>query len=926
MKNYLLILTVLLGLTTVYSQNSVQITGKVLNTNKIPLDIATIYLNKAADSTIVDYTISEVTGSFSLSVKPTSQPTYLIITADGYKDFVKTFEKLENDFNLQNVLLEKSSSNKLNEIVINANVAPVKIKKDTLEFNASSFKVREDATVKSLLEQLPGVIVGDDGKIRVNGKEVNNILINGKPFFDESGKVILNNLPANMIEKVQVTDYKTKEQKQANEASTSDQKTINLTIKEDKNKGFFGNITGGYGSNERYESSLLLNYFNKDRKISVLASSNNINSLGFSNNDIFDNMASSRSNSFSYSEDGTIDVNGVSFGGGKGIYSTNMLGINYSETFKKNHYVGANYIFNQIDYDNKNISRTENLLPNQRLLTESESNQGQNSIAHNAGIEVETKLSDNLTLNIVPSIATSDVEFSSNGNSATSDLNNVILNDRNYTNLVKTDQKNISNKMSLVKSFKKKGRNLITSFNINFKDSKEDAINISNNNFYETNTTDNRNQNINTQNKANEITTGIRFKEPITTNQELTVGFEYKNSKTTRDRNAFNLNNLNNTYNDVDANLTFDNQLKTNEFAPSFGFKQNIKKGYFSVNTTSKITDYTLQSNFSGNWFQQNKVEVLPQITSTIFIPIANQSNIYIHYNYNEQINQLYHLAPVQDFSNPLSTTIGNSDLKNKQSHSVYANYYKYNPETKSGIYSYLGSQINTRGVLNNFTYDQDFKGTLTFVNGNAGSSSYFGLGTYKTRNLNEKNSISIHAGINSNYSVGHGFTNSQKFSSYSLDINPSLSLSFKRKDIFDIQSSYSYNNTQVDYKNYTIDQTNFSRHTAKILTTLYWPKNIVFGNDLTYTYNTNISDGFKKDFFLWNTSLGYKFFNERFTAKVKVYDILNQNQNVRRNATATQISDEYNTILKRYVMFSLTYKLSKFGEKPKSRFSHDEE
>src|SRR5690606_16682383 len=111
------------------------------------------------------------------------------------------------------VITLNPGSDLLDEIVITTDAAPIRVKKDTLEFNAASFKVRPDATVKELLEQLPGVEVDDDGKIKVNGKEVSNVLVNGKPFFSEDGKAIIENLPADIINKVQVTDYKSKEEK-----------------------------------------------------------------------------------------------------------------------------------------------------------------------------------------------------------------------------------------------------------------------------------------------------------------------------------------------------------------------------------------------------------------------------------------------------------------------------------------------------------------------------------------------------------------------------------------------------------------------------------------------------------------------------------------------------------------------------------------
>jgi len=163
--------------------------------------------------------------------------------------------------------------------------------------------------------------------------------VNGKPFFGKDGKIATQNLPADIIEKIQVVDTKTKAEEISGDAASAEEKTINLTIQEDKNKGFFGKIMGGLGSDDRYESSLLLNWFKGEQKISVLASANNINSVGFSMNEIFDNMGGGRNSSIYYSDDGSFGINGMTFGGSNGITTSNLVGLNYVDKwFKKRRY------------------------------------------------------------------------------------------------------------------------------------------------------------------------------------------------------------------------------------------------------------------------------------------------------------------------------------------------------------------------------------------------------------------------------------------------------------------------------------------------------------------------------------------------------------------------------------------------------------
>lgn len=221
-----------------FSQSTFVLKGKIIDKNtSIPLESATIYIKSAIDSTLIDYTISDKNGNFSFKTKKIETGVLFKISYIGYKDYSEKIEKITADKDFGSIRLEENVSD-LKEVVIQSEAPPVTIKNDTLEFNASSFKVRPDANVEALLKQLPGVEIDEEGKITVNGKEVNNILVNGKPFFGKDGKIATQNLPAEIIDKVQVVDTKTKEEELSGQNATSDEKTINLTIQEDKTKVF----------------------------------------------------------------------------------------------------------------------------------------------------------------------------------------------------------------------------------------------------------------------------------------------------------------------------------------------------------------------------------------------------------------------------------------------------------------------------------------------------------------------------------------------------------------------------------------------------------------------------------------------------------------------------------------------------------------
>jgi len=288
----ILYLFFLVGLFLVTSAQKISLDGKIKASDRKPITNATIYLLKSKDSTIINYTSSNSEGRFSLKTDPVKESSILKIEADKHTIFSKSFDKIDNSLNLGEIELEDRKINDIAEIKISA--SPVKIKKDTIEFNASAIKVRPDSKIEELLKNIPGVEISNEGKITVNGKEADQILINGKPFFDKDGKVALQNLPADIIKSIQFTTTKTKEEELNGTAAKSNNATINFTIDEKKNKGLISRLTAGYGSDERYEGSGLISYFKNDTKISLLASSNNINSQGFSNDEVFDSMGHGR--------------------------------------------------------------------------------------------------------------------------------------------------------------------------------------------------------------------------------------------------------------------------------------------------------------------------------------------------------------------------------------------------------------------------------------------------------------------------------------------------------------------------------------------------------------------------------------------------------------------------------------------------------
>ncbi|MFD2910034.1 outer membrane beta-barrel protein [Flavobacterium ardleyense] len=910
----------LLCFTINYSQNTVNLKGKIIDQKgSLPLESATIYLKSVSDNAVIDYTISDKNGNFTLKTRKNEKPVYFKVSYIGYVDYSEKLDHLKQDKDFKFVKLTENI-NTLNEVIIKSEAPPIRIKKDTLEFNASSFKVRPDANVEALLKQLPGVEIDEEGKITVNGKEVNNILVNGKPFFGKDGKIATQNLPADIIDKVQVSDTKTKEEELSGQAATSNEKTINLTIQEDKNKGQFGKITAGYGTDDRYESSLLFNHFKDTQKISVLGSSNNINSTGFSMDEIFDNMGGGRNRSVWVNNDGSFGINGMQFGGNSGITKSNMIGANYADEWaNKKINPNGSYYYTTGETTNKNKTNRINLLPTGNTNTVAESNTKTITDGHNLSANFEIKLDSTSTLYINPEFTKNEIKNINSGIEEAFDETGTILNQNSSNNKWASENNTFKNSIDFYKSLKKKGRGISAAF-VNEHNTNNSDLNTKTSTifFQSGNLADVRDQFRVDESKNNNIIATIGYSEPL--RDSLVFNFEttynYKKSKDTR--NTYDFDNALISYSNFNSFLSNDIVSSTSSVTPMVGISIRKNKIGGSISMGTEIINFNNESTYLLNKTTVNKNYMYPKMNGYLNITLGKSKSIYSYYSYTVNLPTANQILPFENLSNPLNTIIGNADLRPNENYSIYFNFNNYDYASRSGFYAYGSGNYNVNQIVSNTTYDADFKATTTYQNVDQAYDYYVGFSFNKSLKK-EKSTFKYSFGIQVGYDYNQGLTNASLFESKGLKLTPRTNLTWSHDNLITINPSYRYTYITNDYINYVIDNTKNFKHNAKLEITTYWPKKVVLGSDFGYNYNSNIANGFQKDFYLWNLSLGYNFYNNRLLAKVKVYDVLNQNVSAVRTITPTAITDSENTVLQQYAMFSLTFKLDKFGGKDKN-------
>ncbi|MEL6276000.1 MAG: carboxypeptidase-like regulatory domain-containing protein, partial [Bacteroidota bacterium] len=342
------------------------ITGKVYDLNSFETLIGVnVQLIAEGNTSSVAGTVTEVDGTFSLQA-PQNGKFQLVFSHIGFKPQRKSITiRGKKPTELGKVYLRQDPA-QLEEVVVTETAARATLKGDTTEFNANAYKTNPEANAEDLLEKMPGVVV-QDGQVQAQGEQVRKVLVDGRPFFDNDVNAALRNLPAEIIDRIQIFDQES-EQAQFTGFSTGETtKTVNIVTKPGTKTGQFGKLYGGYGSDDRYQAGGSVNIFNKEQRIALIGQFNNVNQQNFSSEDLVGVLGSGGRSGRGRGGFGRGPGGGSNaglFGGSgsdflvnqtDGISETQAFGINYSDQWGDKMEVTASYFFNHAD----NIARTE---------------------------------------------------------------------------------------------------------------------------------------------------------------------------------------------------------------------------------------------------------------------------------------------------------------------------------------------------------------------------------------------------------------------------------------------------------------------------------------------------------------------------------------------------------------------------------------
>lgn len=914
MRNYFLMFF-FLNASLGFSQNF-EVSGTLIDKeSNAPLEAATVFMETVQDSTLITYTITDKNGKFVLNGNTSAKRARVNISFVGYENFQKEIDLNRPIQNLGNIPIEVSVST-LDEVHVKSR-APVTIKKDTLEFNVASFKTKKDATIEDLLKELPGVEVSPDGKIKVNGKEVSNIMVNGKPFFGNDPTIASRNLTKEIIEKVQIVDTKSKAEAFTGEKGEQDSKTINLTIKEENNKGVFGRVSAGGGTDKRFEYAGIFNLFDNDRRLSVLGGGNNINSPGFSFGEIQKMYGSIRSMSMTSS--GSFIVDGRNFGYGEGIVNSRIAGANYNDVLKKKTDVSANYFYSSSNSTNDSKTDRENILPDRRYFTENISSSKGDTDSHDVSLGFDIKVDSTFLINIKPHIAYTKLLGHKNSDAFSSDEDGLLTNSSTLFNSNEISTRKFENQLDFTKKYGADGG----FFKVNFTNewsttTGEDYLLSDTQIFGENPSEENRNQFTDSEKDFSNYYTRLTYRIPLLSKKLfLDLKYTYGFKQTLNVESVFDYNEVSQNYSLFNTALSTDYTFNDIRSTPLASLVFNTEKIWADAGAGYVFRTLQGKDALRPELEVDNKFEAW-ELYARGSIKINSNARFYSSYVLRNEAPEIAQLLPNTNVSDPLNTITGNPNLKPTNNHSFNLSFNNYDYQKGTGFYSYINFDAYENAVVAQTTVDENNIRNTTYTNVSGKYSLRGNVSSNKKFSLDSLRSIKPSIGVFGNYSQDVNFNNGISYRSNNLALSPHANVSFSWQKVFDVSLYYSLRYSKNSFEDNLFESTNYLSHSANFSTSLYVPKNFEWKNDIDYQYNADISSGFQKSAWFWNSTLAYSLLKEQGTLTLKVYDLLNQNTNARRTSSENFIQDSQSTVLQQYFMLSFSYKFNTLGDKGK--------
>ncbi|MFD2570696.1 outer membrane beta-barrel family protein [Spirosoma soli] len=958
------------------SQNFAQaqsgaIRGTVVDSvTRKPLLEASVSLLSGRDSSLVTFGITDGDGHFTFP-KVAEGQYRVLVTYVGYRSKVRRVSVTSATPAVDAGTLDLvAQSQTLGEVQVQGERAPIAVKGDTLEFNAGSFKTRPNAQVEELLKKLPGVQVDRDGTVTAQGQAVKKVLVDGKPFFGDDPKMATRNLPADIIDKVQLFDQMSEQSAFSGVDDGNRDKTINITTKKDKRKGSFGQESIGVGpkpgDNARYNGRVSLNQFNGSRQISVLGMANNINQQGFTAQDLGLGGSFGGAGQGQGGGGGSNVIRGGAGGGnfgGQNQVGSNAItqswagGLNYRDAWGKKVDVASSYNISNTNTFTNQSSRRENVLPTTDVVnggtparTDSsfvryQTNGSTNSNTNNrANLRLDYRLDSLTTIRLIPSVSWLNSSYNNTSQSRT--LSGPDTTNTSSTNYRSTGNGlNANNQLLLFRKFRKRGRTVSLNWNVSANDQENIGFNQSQNRFVRANTPlsttavsttavsgtatpgsqtavnglFDRNINQRSSQQTNSMTNSINvsYTEPLSLRQTLEFHYTVSMNRNTSDR-------IVNDRNESTGQYDRFNTLLSNSFINTF----NTNRGGVTWQTRRLKYSYSLGLDGQQTSMRSDNVRSDTSLgridisrTYTSLLPNAMFTynfarNRALRINYRTRINapSVNQLQPVFNNTNPLNIQTGNPSLQPEFNQTLSLNFNRFEPNTFRNLFAFLNISRTDNKIVNSTTFTQAGAQTTQPINTDGYYTVNGSLVLGQPVKFGEQKA-NLNFTTNVTYNRGTSFINNQSNQSRNWFVGQGVGISSNFTEKLDLNLVGNINLQSAKYSLQPQQNTTFLNQTVTLDVFYQLPFNFTISTDVYYNRYGGNSASFNQSFTLWNATLAKQLFKQKQAElRFQAFDLLNQNRSIVRNVTDTYVEEVQSQVLNRYFMVSFVYNLRNFG------------
>ncbi|MEZ5032592.1 MAG: TonB-dependent receptor [Saprospiraceae bacterium] len=912
----------LLLVTAVQSQ-SFSVTGTIVDPNGSALPGAFVAVQHPWGEE-VKATVTNGKGSFQLDgIEPGGYR--LQVSFLGYEPVTLQFSIKDQNLSMGALALQETAVN-LESVEVREKAPTATMKEDTLQFNATAFKVMKDANAEDLVTKMPTVTM-ENGRVKAQGENITQVLVDGKPFFGNDPTAALRNLPAEVIDKIQIFDQASEQAQFSGIQDGNTTKTMNIVTKSGRNNGQFGKIYAGFGWPDYYQSGGNINIFDGDRRISLIGMSNNINVQNFSDDDLLGVMGSSGGR-------------GRRFGGGRGrsgsssdflvnsqggISRTTAVGLNYSDMWGKHVEVTGSYFFNS----SNNLAEAD--LARQFLVEDGmgetyleNSTTDTRNTNHRSSWRLEATLDSANTLLFMPRFSWQGNAGSENALSSTGLGNDLINQSQNH---FASDLTALQFSAGILwrHKMKKDRRTLSVNLTPGYNPKTGTSELTSLNEFYSPDPSSDTLDQVSTLDLASWTgSASIDYTEPLGKNDQLQFSYRGSFRQEESDKLTFDLNPVSEAYdlrNDQLSNL-FSNDYWTHNAGIGYSYNQG--------------RDLNLMIRANYQWAYLTNDQLLPteaRFTNTFrnVLPFAmlrwnlnKQENVRIFYRSNTDLPSIDQLQNVLNNQNPVQLSIGNPNLAQSVSHNLYLRYQKTDPAKSTVLYLMGGGGITNDAIVNATwlasSDDPIFEeldiprgAQLTRPTNLDGAWNLRSFLAYGFPLLRQR--INTNLDLNYNFQRRPGLLNDERNDSdnHVLGVGVTFSSNISDKIDFSLAGRPAINST-VNSLQGNGDNLFFSMNSRLKFNWQIW-EGVVFRSDVSHQYNSGLADGFNQSFILWNLAIGKKLFkNERGEVALAVNDLLKQNRNISRSVTETYIEDSRTNALQQFVMLTFTYDLRNFN------------